>query len=160
MNFRNLVNLTGPRTVVLARTSTPGPSGGSYGVAYAAVPEGGGSRAPALVTGLVSSTAARSNLAVVHTRGGSEAPLTLQVVLYDATTGQAVGDTLTATLNPGDWYQWSNVLQKANVPAGTTAAYAVVTRTSGDDTFLAYGVLNDAITSDGSWLAMRPDAWY
>jgi hypothetical protein len=65
-----------------------------------------------------------------------------------------------ATLNTGDWFQWSNVLQKANVPPGTTAAYAVVTRTSGDDTFLVYGVFNDAVTSDGSYVAMRPDASY
>jgi hypothetical protein len=31
---------------------------------------------------------------------------------------------------------------------------AVVRRLSGSDTFLAYGVLNDAVTSDGSFQAM------
>ncbi len=35
-----------------------------------------------------------------------------------------------------------------------------MTRISGDYTFLTYGVLNDAVTSDGSWLSMSPDAWY
>ncbi|MFI5181678.1 MAG: hypothetical protein ACHQPI_09830 [Thermoanaerobaculia bacterium] len=161
ISFRNLTLFTTPRTLALARTSTPGTSGGSYGVFYPAISTGGGSRTPAVVTGLVQNAGARSNLAIVHTGGGSGAPVTLQVNLYDATTGLALGTPLTWTLNAGDWYQWSSVFQKAGLPTGTSAAaYAVVTRTSGDDTFLAYGVLNDAVTSDGSYVAMRPDAWY
>ncbi len=159
VSFRNIANLAAPRTVTLARTSTPGGSGGSYGVFYPAVPSGGGSRTSALVTGLVQGAKARSNLAVVHTGGGSGGPVTIQAALYDAATGNPLGSPLTATLNPGDWLQWSNVLARAGVPPGAeAAAYAVLTRTSGDDTFLAYGVRNDAVTSDGSWLAMRPDA--
>ena len=37
---------------------------------------------------------------------------------------------------------------------------AVVTRILGDDTFLAYGVLNDAVTSDGSFQTMIPSDTY
>ena len=160
VSFRNLTSLTTPRTLVLARTSTPGATGGAYGVFYPAIPSGGGSRTPALVAGLVQNEAARSNLAIVHAGGGSGGPIILQVTLYDAATGLAAGTPLTWTLNAGEWFQWSRVLEKAGVPAGTTAAYAVVSRTSGDDTFFAYGVLNDAVTSDGSYVGMRPDAWY
>lgn len=160
VSFRNLTSLTTPRTVALARTSTPGATGGAYGVFYPAIPSGGGSRTPAVVTGLVQNASARSNLAVVYAGGGSGGPITLQVTLYDAATGLAVGAPLTQTLNAGDWFQWSRVLEKAGVPPGTTTAYAVVTRVSGDDTFFAYGVLNDAVTSDGSYAAMIPDAWY
>ena len=76
--------------------------------------------------------------------------------LYDAATGSAVGNPISVTLQPGDWTQWSGVFETAGVPAGTTAAYAVVTRLGGDDTWLAYGVLNDAKTSDGSVLRMIP----
>jgi hypothetical protein len=36
----------------------------------------------------------------------------------------------------------------------------VVTRVAGDDTWLAYGVLNDAKTSDGSILRMLPASEY
>ena len=158
VTFRSVQNLDTPRTVALARTFTPNPdtaTGGTFGVAYAAVPFGGGARTSAIVPGLVQSAAARSNLAVVHAGGGSGGPMTLNVTLYDAATGLPVGTTLSRTLYPGDWYQWSRVLEKAAVPPGT-AAYAVVTRVSGDDTFLAYGVVNDAVTSDGSWVAMVP----
>lgn len=160
VSFRNLTSLTTPRTVALVRTSTPGGSGGAFGVFYPAIPSGGGSRTPALVTGLVQSGTARSNLAILHAGGGSGGPITLQVTLYDAASGLAIGNPLTWTLNAGEWFQWSRVLEKALVPSGTTTAYAVVTRISGDDTFFAYGILNDAVTSDGSYVGMRPDAWY
>ncbi len=160
ITFRSLQNIDSPRTVALARTSTPGPSGGSYGVFYPAFAAGGGARTSALVPALVRSAAARSNLAVVHAGGGSLLPVTLSVQLYDATTGAVAGNALTVTLNPGDWFQWSRLFDKAGVSPGTTQAYAVVTRVSGDDTFLAYGVVNDAVTSDGSFIAMIPAEEY
>jgi len=157
--FRSLQNIEGPRTAALARTSTPearaGPTASSTGRGRR-----GGSRTSALVPGLVQNAAARSNLAVVHTGGGSGGPVTVSVRLYDAATGSPVGTTLTKTLYEGDWYQWTRVLEKAGAFPGTTAAYAVVTRTSGDDTFLAYGVVNDAVTSDGSWISMIPSEEY
>ena len=161
--FRNLGNLDAPKTVALARTTTPNPdttTGGAFGVAYPAAAKGGGARTSALVPGLTRDASVRSNLAVVHLGGGSEIPLSLSVRLYDATTSQAVGSPITVTLQPGDWAQWSSVFDLAGVPAGTTAAYAVITRLAGDDTWLAYGVLNDAKTSDGSILKMLPSAEY
>ena len=161
--FRNLGNLDAPKTVALARTTTPNTdraTGGVFGVAYPAAAKGGGARASALVPGLARDASMRSNLAVVHLGGGSEMPLSLSVRLYDATTSEAVGTPITVTLQPGDWTQWSSVFDIAGVPAGTTAAYAVITRIGGDDTWLAYGVLNDAKTSDGSVLKMLPSAEY
>jgi len=163
VTFRALLNLEGPRTLAFARTSTPNPdtaTGGSFGVAYPAIPAGGGSRGPATVPGLTQDVTVRSNLAVVHAGGGSDGPIGLSVQLHDAATGAPAGHPLAVTLNPGDWYQWSRVLEKAGAVPGTTKARAVVTRVSGDDTFFAYGVLNDAVTSDGSFLAMIPDTEY
>jgi hypothetical protein len=161
--FRNLGNLDAPKTVALARTTTPNTdtnTAGVFGVAYPAAARGGGARASALVPGLARDTSMRSNLAVVHLGGGSEIPLSLSVRLYNATTSEAAGTPITVTLRPGDWTQWSGVFDIAGVPAGTTAAYAVITRIAGDDTWLAYGVLNDARTSDGSVLKMLPSAEY
>jgi hypothetical protein len=163
VGFRNLGNLDTPKTVALARTTTPNTdtaTGGAFGAAYPAAAKGGGARASALVPGLAREASVRSNLAVVHLGGGSEISLSLSVRLYDATTSQAVGREITVTLQPGDWTQWSGVFDYAGVPAGTMAAYAVITRIAGDDTWLAYGVLNDAKTSDGSVLKMLPSAEY
>jgi hypothetical protein len=163
VNFRNLGTIDSPKTVAIARTTTPNTdtaAGGAFGVAYPAAAKGGGARASALVPGLTRDASVRSNLAVVHLGGGSEIALSLSARLYDATTSEAVGNPITVTLQPGDWTQWSGVFDTAGVPAATTAAYAVVTRLSGDDTWLAYGVLNDAKTSDGSVLRMIPGAEY
>jgi hypothetical protein len=163
VEFRSLFNYDAPKTIALARTTTPNTdtdTGGSFGVAYPAAARGGGARASALVPGLTRDASVRSNLAVVHLGGGSEIPLSLSVRLFDASTGQAVGSPISVTLQPGDWTQWSGVFDIAGVPVNTTTAYAVITRTAGDDTWLAYGVLNDAKTSDGSVIRMLPASEY
>jgi hypothetical protein len=156
-SFRFLGNLDAPRTVVLARTSTPNPNaaaGGTFGLFYSAIALGQGAHTGALVPALTENADVRSNLALVHAGGGSGTPITLQVQLFDSATGAQVGSTLYVTLNPGDWVQYSRVLSIAGVPGSTTRARAVITRPSGDGTFYAYGVLNDNVTSDGSFLSM------
>jgi hypothetical protein len=163
VEFRSLFNLDAPRTVAIARTTTPNPNaatGGTFGVAYPAAARGGGARDSALVPGLTRDATVRSNLAVVHLGGASESTLALSVQLWDATNGQPVGSPVSVSLAPGDWTQWSGIFDVAGVPASVTKAYAVVRRVSGDDTWLAYGVLNDAQTSDGSFLRMLPDREY
>lgn len=153
--FRDLEGIAGGNTVVLARTMTPNPDrsiGGRFGVAYPATAWGRGARTSALVPALAEDSSRRTNLAVVHTGGGSEGPLTLSVQLRDARTGNDTGPPLTVTLEPGEWYQWTHILEQAGVTTGQ--ATAVITRVAGDDTFLAYGIVNDAVTSDGSYIKM------
>jgi hypothetical protein len=143
------------RTVALARTTTPNPNrdtGGRFGVSYSAVAWGGGARQTALVPALSQDAASRSNLAVVNAGGGSEGLITLSVQLRDADSGADVGSPLVVSLNPGEWFQWNRVIELAG--AATSKAIATVTRISGDDTFFAYGVVNDAKTSDGSFIRM------
>jgi hypothetical protein len=143
------------RTIALARTTTPNPNrntGGRFGVGYSAVAWGGGASQSALVPALTEDSSSRSNLAVVNAGGGSEGPITLSVQLRDADTGTDVGSPLAVTLNPGEWFQWNRVIALAG--AATSRAIATVTLVSGDDTFFAYGVLNDAKTSDGSFIRM------
>jgi hypothetical protein len=163
VEFRNLFSLDAPRTVAIARTTTPNPNaatGGAFGVAYPAATKGGGARASALVPGLARSASVRSNLAVVHLGGGSESSVSLSVQLFDAATGQPAGSPVSVSLLPGDWTQWSGIFEIAGAPAAVTQAYAVVTRVAGDDTWLAYGVLNDEKTSDGSFVRMIPASEY
>ena len=84
----------------------------------------------------------------------------LSAQLFDAATGRPAGSPLTVTLNPGDWWQWNGVADLAGLPPGMTRFYAVVSRVLGDDTFLAYGVMNDNVTSDGSYVAGFPaETW-
>ncbi len=163
VDFRWVQNVGVGETVAMARTSTPNPDsavGGSFGVFYPAVARGGGARTKSLVAGLTRDASVRSNLAVVHLGGGSSVQLALSAQLFDAATGAPAGIPLNVTLNPGDWWQWSGVADLAGLPPGMTRFYAVVTRVQGDDTFLAYGVMNDSVTSDGSYLAGFPaETW-
>lgn len=155
--FQGLDGNDAARTVALARTLTPNPNhdtGGRFGVGYSAIAWGGGARSSALVPALMEDASSRSNLAVVNAGGGSEGPITLSVQLQDADTGANTGNPLTVTLIPGEWFQWNRVISLAS--ATTSKAIATVTLVSGDDTFLAYGVLNDAKTSDGSFIRMIP----
>jgi hypothetical protein len=143
------------RTVALARTTTPNPNhatGGRFGVSYSAIAWGGGARQTALVPALSQDATSRSNLAVLNAGGGSEGAITLSVQLRDADSGVDVGSPLVVSLNPAEWFQWNRVIERAG--AATSKAIATVTRVSGDDTFLAYGVVNDAKTSDGSFIRM------
>ena len=62
--------------------------------------------------------------------------------------GRALGLEITRRLEAGEWTQVNDVLDAAG--AGEGEAWAQITRTAGDDRWWAYGVLNDALTSDGS----------
>lgn len=153
--FNGLEGDDDARTAALARTMTPNPdreTGGRFGVAYPAIAWGGGSRVSAIVPALAEDARTRSNLAVLNAGGGSEGPITLSVQLRDADSGADVGNPLVVTLSPGEWFQWNRVIRAAG--ASTAKAIATVTRVSGDDTFFAYAVLNDAKTSDGSFVRM------
>ena len=125
-----------------ARTFTADPLGGpgTFGLFYPSSPVGADS---ITVFGLQQNAAQRSNLALVNTGNG---PITLHTVLLGP-AGQTL-NTLDTGLGPYGWTQLNTPL--AGTPA--TSGVAIVTRTSGTSTFSAYGVLNDAVTSDGSFI--------
>lgn len=121
------------------RTSTPG-DGGSFGLFYA---DAATSTATAIVAGLQENDAMRSNLAVVN--AGAE-PVTLAIRLHGP-LGEDLGTLEDAALPAWGWKQYNRpLLGKA------ASGRALVTRISGTSPFSAYGVLNDAGTSDGSFV--------
>ena len=54
------------------------------------------------------------------------------------------------TLAPGQWTQFNQPL----AAFGAASGYARIEKTSGNTAFVAYGILNDAVTSDGSYIPM------
>lgn len=160
VDFRFARTIDAGDTLALARTTTPNPdaeAGGRFGLFYRGFAEGAGARTAAVVPALVQNSAYRSNLAVVHASGGSDDELVLSVQLYRAETGAPIGNPLTVTIYAGDWFQWNKVIEAADVTEENVNAFARITRVSGDDTFFAYGVVNDNLTSDGSYVEMIPD---
>ncbi|MEO6325228.1 MAG: PKD domain-containing protein [Thermoanaerobaculia bacterium] len=129
------------------RTGTPNPDsaqGGSFGVFSPALGTADLAGPAAIMAALRQDDRVRSNLAVVN--GGGE-PITLAVAIR-TNEGASAGSVLSRVLAPGEWYQWSNVFALAGYTGDE--GYAVVTRTAGTSPWYAYGVLNDAATSDGS----------
>jgi N-acetylglucosamine-6-sulfatase len=125
-----------------ARTFTPDPLGGpgTFGLFYLSAPT---ATDTITVFGLQQNAGQRSNLALVNT---SNDPIALHTVFLGP-TGQQLS-TVDTGLGPYGWTQLNTPL----AGTGATSGLAVVTRTSGTGSYSAYGVLNDAVTSDGSFI--------
>ena len=64
--------------------------------------------------------------------------------------GAALGEPAAVVLAPGQWTQFNQPL----AAFGAASGYARIEKTSGKSRFVAYGILNDAGTSDGSYIPM------
>jgi photosystem II stability/assembly factor-like uncharacterized protein/PKD repeat protein len=121
------------------RTSTPG-AGGTFGLFYTGTAT---STTTATIFGLQQNAAQRSNLALVN--AGPD-PITLRLALQGP-NGEALTGPADQTLAGYGWAQLNQPLLGQAV-----SGRAVVTKLSGGSPFSAYGVLNDAVTSDGSFV--------
>ena len=131
-----------------ARTFTPAPSGGTFGLFYTGLQLGECAWGTAYVKGLQQNAAQRSNLAIVN-RGDASDAITLEISYFDG-AGSALGAPTSVTLAPGEWMQFNQPL----AALGAVSGYAMIRKSSGSSRFVAYGVLNDAVTSDGSYIPM------
>jgi hypothetical protein len=135
-----------------ARTTTP--SGiGRAGLAYAGASPDAASSADVRLFGLRESAADRTNLALVNAGTGGDVTLRVTLTTRDANGVRNVA-LPDRTLAPGQWTQLDSVLSGAQM----TNAFATVHRVSGTDPFLAYAVVNDNVTNDGSYAAAAPIA--
>ena len=123
---------------------------GAAGLSYPAWTAGETSTTNLQLFGLRSSSAERTNLAVVN--AGTEGSVTLKVVLRagDGRSTYEVPSSLLPPLSPGEWRQVNDAdLLRA---AGFTDATALVTRVAGTAPFGAYAVFNDNLSNDGSYV--------
>ncbi len=123
---------------------------GAAGLSYPAWTAGETSTTNLQLFGLRSSSAERTNLAVVN--AGTEGSVTLKVVLRagDGRSTYEVPSSLLPPLSPGEWRQVNDAdLLRA---AGFTDATALVTRVAGAAPFGAYAVFNDNLSNDGSYV--------
>ncbi len=135
--------------------------GGKFGLSYRSVPLGEAAESRAFVFGLQQTgergktEGTRSNLAVVNVAGKDEADVDLEIT-YFGPDGKQLGkqkDCAPCRLKPGEWRQFNAVLDGGN---GFTAAnaYARIDRKLGADQLFAYGILNDQLNDDGSYVPM------
>ena len=133
---------------VSARTTTVA-AGGRAGLAYGGISSSDLLNGPSYICGLRQNTADRSNLALQNAGSASQGAITLQVTVYNGQTG-APTVLPVEVLSPGEFRQLSGVLalQGLQIQHG----YARVERVSGTAPFYTYGVINDQVNSDGSFV--------
>ena len=122
--------------VIGARTGSPDKRGGQYSLFYNAVPYGSASIESAWIYGLQQNEENRSNLALVNTGEIDDSSSTFEIVIYDG-SGDRQPRTKSVTLGPRRWTQENGILGKFS------QGYVQVTKTSGNNPFVTYGVIND-----------------
>ncbi len=119
-----------------ARTGAPDGRGGQYSLFYNGVPYGSASVESAWIYGLQQNAENRSNLALVNTGEIDESSSTFEITIYDG-SGDSGPRTRSVTIGAHRWAQINGILD--NISQG----YVQVRKTSGNNPFITYGVIND-----------------
>ena len=133
-------------------------AGGQYGVSYNAVPYGSAFSQVAWVEGLQQNQESRSNLALVNSGEVDNSDSVFAIDIYDGDRGLLV-TTITGRRVPArGWRQINSILR--DYTEDTTQGYVRIRKISGNNPFLAYGVINDGgapgeRSGDGAYLAAR-----
>ena len=148
---------------VVVRTTTPVPDG-SVGLAYPGVAPGEGFYRSDVVhlLGLRRNSQDRSNVALQH-MGMSEQPVTLRTTVYSAAAGDERHTVMNdVTLEPGEFHQFNDILATAGYENAYVTVKSVVPLEGppNNSRFYAYGVINDNINSDGSFVLPTTAPYY
>ena len=143
--------------VIGARTGSQG-GGGQYSVFYNAVPEGAGFSQVAWVEGLQQDRENRSNLALVNTGEVDGSASVFHLEIYDGETGLLAETVVTKPIPARRWHQINGIL--GSYAPETRQGYIRIEKVSGENPFLAYGVVNDGgapgeRSGDGAYLPAR-----
>ena len=122
--------------VIGARTGSPDQRGGQYSLFYSGVPYGSASIQSAWIYGLQQNAENRSNLALVNTGEIDDSSSTFEITIYDG-SGESEPRTRSVTLNARRWHQENGILGRIS------QGYVQVRKTSGNNPFITYGVIND-----------------
>lgn len=143
---------------ILARTSSQG-GGGRYGLFYGSLSNGTAPTTSAWIFGLQQTTQSRSNLALVNTGETDAGNNSFRIEIFDGLTGAKVATINSITLKAKGWMQISSIL--AQYAPSVSQGFVRITRTSGNNPFIPYAVINDGSspgqgTGDGAYLPNAP----
>lgn len=140
----------------LVRNTSQAPGAGKGGVAYAGVASSHAADEAAWIPWLREDSGDRANVAAVHAGGPSDGPITLRLTIRSGDPAHPGGAVLEdVTLAPGGFHQWDRVLTLSGLLA--TRGFVRIERVSGTARFVAYGIVNDAGTGDGSFVPAVSD---
>ena len=148
------VDVSGSSDVsAVVRTTTPtAVPEGSAGLAYPGVPGNQGFHDEAVyLCGLRDNPQDRSNVAVQNM--GSEGSITVRITAFSGNPADLSGQMVWEDrLGPGEFHQANEVLKNAGKADPVSGGYVKVERVEGTAPFYAYGVINDNVNSDGSFV--------
>jgi hypothetical protein len=126
---------------------------------YGSIPEGLASNTTVSILDLQQNCESRSNLAIVNTGEIDASSNTFRIELFNGSTGARANTINGITVNAGGWKQLGAILSE--FAPGVSQGYASITRTSGNNPFIAYGVINDGgqageRTGDGAFIPGSP----
>ena len=134
---------------ILVRTTTSVPEGRA-GLAYPGVGEHNGFEGTVYLCGLRQNSQDRSNVAFQNMGTEEEGTITLRTTVYSGEASDTSPRELDdVTLEPGGFHQYNQVL---SVLGSNANGYVKVERVEGTAPFYAYGVINDQVNSDGSFV--------
>lgn len=140
---------------VLVRTTTAVPEGRA-GLLYAGVPRESLLEGPAYLCGLRQDATDRSNLALQNAGDSGSGDITLRVRVFSGNVDLPVAaDLPDIVIAPGGFYQINEVLRSNGL--SLTSGYVRVERVSGLAPYYAYAVINNQLSSDGSFVAPVPE---
>ena len=136
--------------VLGARTGSPDGKGGQYSLFYNGVPYGAASTMSAWIYGLQQNEENRSNLALVNTGEVDGSEIVVEIDIYNG-EGDSEPITRSAVVGPRRWHQLNGIL------GNRRQGYIEVRKTTGNNPFVAYGVINDGArrghrSGDGAFL--------
>ena len=106
---------------------------------------------PAYICGLRQNSDDRSNVAFQNVGAAGDGSITLRATAFDGNSAaSSVLDPI--VLAPGEFFQVGGVLASLGLSNG----YVKVERTAGTAPYYAYGVINDQVNSDGSFVTPQP----
>jgi hypothetical protein len=102
----------------------------------------------------------RTNLALVNVGSADGSTDGFRIDLYDGVTGQKAATVDNVYVPARGFLQMNTIL--AQYAPSVTSGYALVTRTSGSNPFIAYAVVNDGgqpgqRSGDGAFVSMVPE---
>ncbi len=141
---------------VIVRTTTA-VANGRAGLAYSGISLEAALKDTVYLCGLRQNRTDRSNVAIQNVGGPGQGDIVIRLSVYSGDLqnpgNQALPDI---TLSPGGFYQVAGILQANGL--NFQNGYVKVERTSGTAPFYAYGVINDQVNSDGSFIAPQTAA--
>ena len=147
----NFSGITDTNDVAITVRTTTSVTAGRAGLAYVGIPLGEGLQGTAYLFGLRQTSADRTNVAIQNMGVAADGDVTLRVTVISGAAGNATATALPdLVLPPGGFSQINGVLQSNGLSLSN--GYVKIERISGSAPYYAYGVINDQVTSDGSFV--------